>query len=227
MTSDFTSVFLAFFVLTVAIRLWLKWRHIAFVTSHRAAVPASFAERIDLPSHQKAADYTIARCKMAVFDILVEAGLLLIPSHRSVTAPDEFGNTTVTVDYTLAHKDGEVWPEKITVVGCGNDKNSKGGVGDKGIYKAATGAKLTRPEELRLELMEKINALGVGAQGLGGLTTVLDVKIAMFPTHAASKPVANTMTSTSTLRLPVVMPLAVIVLIGSRRRLTSVTFGRL
>ncbi len=38
--------------------------------------------------------------------------------------------------------------------------------------KAATGAKLTRPEELRLELMEKINALGVGAQGLGGLTTV-------------------------------------------------------
>ena len=77
MTSDFTSVFLAFFVLTVAIRLWLKWRHIAFVTSNRAAVPASFAERIDLPSHQKAADYTIARCKMAVFDILVEAGLLL------------------------------------------------------------------------------------------------------------------------------------------------------
>ena len=71
---------------------------------------------------------------------MVEAGLLLIPSHRSVTAPDEFGNTTVTVDYTLAHKDGDVWPEKISVVGCGNDKNSKGGVGDKGVYKAATGA---------------------------------------------------------------------------------------
>jgi fumarate hydratase class I len=45
-------------------------------------------------------------------------------------------------------------------------------------------------EELRLELYEKINALGIGAQGLGGLTTVLDVKIAMAPTHAASKPVA-------------------------------------
>jgi len=71
---------------------------------------------------------------------MVEAGLLLIPSHRAVTAPDEFGNTTVTVDYTLAHKDGDVWPEKISVVGCGNDKNSKGGVGDKGVYKAATGA---------------------------------------------------------------------------------------
>ena len=48
----------------------------------------------------------------------------------------------------------------------------------------------SRAEELRLELFEKINALGVGAQGLGGLTTVLDVKIAMYPTHAASKPVA-------------------------------------
>ena len=45
-------------------------------------------------------------------------------------------------------------------------------------------------EELRIELYEKINALGIGAQGLGGLTTVLDVKIATYPTHAASKPVA-------------------------------------
>ncbi len=45
-------------------------------------------------------------------------------------------------------------------------------------------------EELRIELFEKVNALGIGAQGLGGLTTVLDVKINMFPTHAAGKPVA-------------------------------------
>ena len=45
-------------------------------------------------------------------------------------------------------------------------------------------------EELRLELYEKVNALGIGAQGLGGLTTVLDVKIKDFPTHAASLPVA-------------------------------------
>lgn len=45
-------------------------------------------------------------------------------------------------------------------------------------------------EELRLELMDKVNALGIGAQGLGGLTTVLDVKIMDYPTHAASKPVA-------------------------------------
>ena len=47
-----------------------------------------------------------------------------------------------------------------------------------------------KTEELRIELYEKVNALGIGAQGLGGLTTVLDVKIMMHPTHAASKPVA-------------------------------------
>ena len=45
-------------------------------------------------------------------------------------------------------------------------------------------------EELRIELFEKVNALGIGAQGLGGLTTVLDVKIRTYPTHAVSKPVA-------------------------------------
>ncbi|MBL8369893.1 MAG: fumarate hydratase [Burkholderiaceae bacterium] len=56
--------------------------------------------------------------------------------------------------------------------------------------KAARGEKLSQVEELRLELHEKVNALGIGAQGLGGLTTVLDVKIKMYPTHAASKPVA-------------------------------------
>ena len=48
----------------------------------------------------------------------------------------------------------------------------------------------SRLEELRLELFEKVNALGIGAQGLGGLATVLDVKILDYPTHAASLPVA-------------------------------------
>ena len=46
-----------------------------------------------------------------------------------------------------------------------------------------------RTEELRLEIHDRVNALGIGAQGLGGLTTVLDVKIRSFPTHAASLPV--------------------------------------
>jgi fumarate hydratase, class I len=48
----------------------------------------------------------------------------------------------------------------------------------------------TRIEELRVELYEKVNALGIGAQGLGGLTTVLDIKIRDYPTHAASLPIA-------------------------------------
>ncbi len=48
----------------------------------------------------------------------------------------------------------------------------------------------TAAEKLRLELYQKINELGVGAQGLGGLTTVLDVKVAEYPTHAASLPIA-------------------------------------
>jgi len=47
-----------------------------------------------------------------------------------------------------------------------------------------------RAEELRLELYEKVNALGIGAQGLGGLTTVLDVKVLDYPTHAANLPIA-------------------------------------
>ncbi|MBX9403581.1 fumarate hydratase [Lysobacter sp. BMK333-48F3] len=47
-----------------------------------------------------------------------------------------------------------------------------------------------RAEELRLELYEKVNALGIGAQGLGGLTTVLDIKVKDYPTHAANLPVA-------------------------------------
>jgi len=48
----------------------------------------------------------------------------------------------------------------------------------------------TTTEKLRLEIMDRVNALGIGAQGLGGLTTVLDVKIREYPTHAASLPVA-------------------------------------
>ena len=58
------------------------------------------------------------------------------------------------------------------------------------LEKSSKGDALSQLEELRLELYHKVNALGIGAQGLGGLTTVLDVKIKMYPTHAASKPVA-------------------------------------
>ena len=60
-------------------------------------------------------------------------------------------------------------------------------------------------EELRIELYEGVNALGIGAQGLGGLTTVLDVKIATYPTHAAGKPVGMIPNCAATRHAHVVM----------------------
>lgn len=71
---------------------------------------------------------------------MVEAGLMLIPSVKSVSHYDESGNVTVHMEYTLVHKDGDIWPEKIGAAGMGNDRAKNGAVGDKGIYKAITGA---------------------------------------------------------------------------------------
>ncbi len=58
------------------------------------------------------------------------------------------------------------------------------------MYELKARGPSNKTEKLRIQLCDQINGLGIGAQGLGGLTTVLDVKIAMYPTHAASKPVA-------------------------------------
>lgn len=68
---------------------------------------------------------------------MVKAGLILLPNITGHWGPDEHGNTTVEISYTLAHISGEVWPEKLVCLGCGNDRN-KNGVGDKGIPKAIT-----------------------------------------------------------------------------------------
>jgi fumarate hydratase class I len=58
------------------------------------------------------------------------------------------------------------------------------------IVREKSGAALTNIEKLRIDLYSKVNQLGIGAQGLGGLTTVLDIKIKDFPTHAANLPIA-------------------------------------
>jgi len=71
---------------------------------------------------------------------MIKNGLVLIPSVNNASAIDEHGNTLVSVEYTLAHVSGEIWPDKITAVGCGNDRARNGTVGDKGVYKAITGA---------------------------------------------------------------------------------------
>lgn len=77
MTSQFTLLFLAAFTLTLSARLWLTLRHIRFVSAHRTNVPGEFAERISLPAHQKAADYTVDRSKFSLQTTLVDAALLL------------------------------------------------------------------------------------------------------------------------------------------------------
>jgi fumarate hydratase class I len=76
---------------------------------------------------------------------------------------------------------------------------------DIDMYELQARGPSNKLEELRLELYEKVNALGIGAQGLGGLTTVLDVKIKTYPTHAASKPVAMIPNCAATRHAHVVM----------------------
>lgn len=71
---------------------------------------------------------------------MVKHGLILIPSVQQVSTPDTNGNTSVIVHYTLAHVSGAVWPQPIIAAGCGNDRSKNGGIGDKGLYKALTGA---------------------------------------------------------------------------------------
>jgi STE24 endopeptidase len=69
----FTLVFLLVLMAASITRLWLSSRQMRHVVQHRAAVPAKFAEQVDLPAHQKAADYTVARNRLALPDMLLGA----------------------------------------------------------------------------------------------------------------------------------------------------------
>jgi len=69
----FGLVFLAALALATALRLWLAWRHIRHVKLHRGAVPAEFAGEISLEAHQRAADYTCAKTRLAMLSVVVEA----------------------------------------------------------------------------------------------------------------------------------------------------------
>ncbi len=73
----FAAVFLAALAAATALRLGLARRHIAHVAAHRGAVPAAFADSIALEAHQKAADYTIAKTRLAIVEVLVGALLVL------------------------------------------------------------------------------------------------------------------------------------------------------
>ena len=72
-----TWLFLAALVLATATRLWLAARQIRHVRAHRGAVPATFADAIPLAAHQKAADYTVAKARFGMLDLLVGAALVL------------------------------------------------------------------------------------------------------------------------------------------------------
>ena len=73
----FSILFVAFLVLTMALRFWLAGRHIRHVLARRAAVPAEFAASIPLAAHQKAADYTVAKTKLGVAAMLFSSAVLV------------------------------------------------------------------------------------------------------------------------------------------------------
>ncbi len=73
----FTQIFLLLLSLATALQLWLSWRQIRHVRAHRAAVPEPFAAQVSLEEHQKAADYTIARSRLGMIELVYGAVLLL------------------------------------------------------------------------------------------------------------------------------------------------------
>ena len=77
MTAAFTALFLAALVLTTALRLWLARRHVRHIAAHRGAVPAPFRDAIALEAHQRAADYTTARMRLAMVEVVVGALFVL------------------------------------------------------------------------------------------------------------------------------------------------------
>jgi STE24 endopeptidase len=74
----FTTIFLAALAASVLLQLWLAARQRRFVVAHRDAVPAHFSTRISLAAHRKAADYTVARSRLAVTEILLDTAVLLL-----------------------------------------------------------------------------------------------------------------------------------------------------
>ena len=78
MVNAFTLLFLAVLAAATATKLWLALRQIRHVRSHRGAVPGMFAEAIPLASHQKAADYTVAKARLGVLDLVLDAAILLV-----------------------------------------------------------------------------------------------------------------------------------------------------
>lgn len=73
----FSVLFVGFLTVTLAVRFWLGSRHIRHVLAYRDAVPGEFAEKIPLYAHQKAADYTVAKTRLGLVSLLVNAAILI------------------------------------------------------------------------------------------------------------------------------------------------------
>jgi STE24 endopeptidase len=76
-SAAFSALFVGFLIVTLLVRFWLSSRHIRHVQAHRGAVPAEFTEKIPLQAHQKAADYTVAKTKLGLVGLLVNAAVLI------------------------------------------------------------------------------------------------------------------------------------------------------
>jgi STE24 endopeptidase len=73
----FSAIFVAALAISLGVHLWLERRQIRHVLAHRGAVPPPFADRVTLAAHQKAADYTVARTRLSLFDLALDAAVLL------------------------------------------------------------------------------------------------------------------------------------------------------
>ncbi|MDP3037099.1 MAG: M48 family peptidase, partial [Rhodocyclaceae bacterium] len=78
MATLFSLVFLTLLAFTSALRAWLAFRQLRHVAAHREAVPAGFADRIDLADHQKAADYSSAKIRLGLLELAADIVLLLL-----------------------------------------------------------------------------------------------------------------------------------------------------
>jgi STE24 endopeptidase len=76
-SASFTFLFIAFLLTTVLVRFWLGSRHIRHVLRHRNQVPSQFAQKVPLPAHQKAADYTVAKTKFGLINLFVSSAVLI------------------------------------------------------------------------------------------------------------------------------------------------------
>jgi len=104
----FTAVFLVALAVSYSLRLWLARRHERHVGTHRAAVPAAFTDRVTLPAHQKAADYTIARTRFERLETLFDTGVLVALTLGGVLG--------ALVEWTGAWAVGPPWQDLALIV---------------------------------------------------------------------------------------------------------------